>query len=519
MRSRRFAAVLAVAALVLTGCAVATDTSWTPTGFGDDPLVRPAAAPEMLDATTVAGLVPLRVRNDAVGVQARIALLPGAAPANEVFLGAVHAAIGAASAASAVAYTPQVSPPGAGLGERGCVRGSTQRPASELLADPALGAPAGTGTALACDIVAATGTVLGQRVRIVSGSPAGVTADTTVVAYADLASGAVVSASELWTPEAPAALWTGLVEMLRRDAGALSLAPVDPPDEAALAAFVPALASTVPGADGSLVFTVPPGFVAPALTALGAPPTADALTVGVSPTRTAGLVTPVGAALVAAASGGAPYQAPAPVAAGDEPVDCALVPCIAITYDDGPGELTPGILDALAAHHGAATFFVMGSKASAYADVLRRAIAEGHEVENHSWDHPHLPDIPLAKAKAQLVDTTAAIEAVTGVRVTMFRPPYGDYDAAVVNAAGLPAVLWDVDTFDWQGPPDDELVRRAVEQPRPGSIVLQHDIQAVTARTAAAVYDGLADRGFRLVTVTQLFGGEMPASGVWRRLG
>ncbi|WP_164214156.1 polysaccharide deacetylase family protein, partial [Stenotrophomonas maltophilia] len=71
------------------------------------------------------------------------------------------------------------------------------------------------------------------------------------------------------------------------------------------------------------------------------------------------LVTPFGAALVAQAA--APYQAPAVVPAGHEPIDCRLFPCVALTYDDGPSELTPGILDELAARHAAASFFVLGN--------------------------------------------------------------------------------------------------------------------------------------------------------------
>ncbi|MFN3950648.1 polysaccharide deacetylase family protein [Microbacterium sp.] len=189
---------------------------------------------------------------------------------------------------------------------------------------------------------------------------------------------------------------------------------------------------------------------------------------------------------------------------------------MALTYDDGPSDLTPGILDDLASRRAAATFFTMGEKSARYGDLLRRMVAEGHLVENHSWNHPHLPDIPLDEALRQIRDTTGAIEERTGERVTMFRPPYGEYTPEIVSGSGLPAILWDVDTFDWQGIDDDVLISRAVEQARPGSIVLQHDIQANTARTAEEVYDGLLDRGFSLVTVAQLFGGRVPTSGAWR---
>jgi peptidoglycan-N-acetylglucosamine deacetylase len=508
-------ALVAAAVLALSGCAVATDTSWSPPGWDESELTF-AGPPEPLDAAAVPALVPQRLRNDAVGMQARFSLLPGSAPLNDRVLGEVRAVIGARTDATGIRYSPQAFAPGAGLADRACVRGSTLRAAAEVLADPALGPAGGSGAAVVCDVVAAAGTVFGQRVRVVSGSAGAVDSDTARILYTDLATGAVVDAAELWTPEAPSALWTALVDALRREAGALSLAPAVAPDEATLAAFAGALQSTVPGADGALVVTVPAGFSAPELAELGVPPTDAPLTVHIPPGLSAPLTSPAGSTLVAAVATAAPYQAPAPVPAGNEPVDCSLFPCVALTYDDGPSELTAGILDALAARHAGATFFVMGEKVKGYADLLRRAIAEGHEVENHTWNHPHLPGLPLEVATRQLRDTTAAIEAVTGEKVTMFRPPYGEYNAAVVRAAGLPAILWDVDTLDWQGPGDDELVRRAVDKPSPGSIVLQHDVQGNTGRTAAAVYDGLLDRGFRLVTVSQIFGGSAPAGGVWR---
>ena len=73
--------------------------------------------------------------------------------------------------------------------------------------------------------------------------------------------------------------------------------------------------------------------------------------------------------------------------------------------------------------------------------------------------------------------------------------------------------MWDVDTFDWRQPSDEVLIGRAVEQPIPGSVVLQHDIHPNTGRTAGRVYDGLLDRGFVLVNLQQLYNGQLPVSG------
>ena len=116
----------------------------------------------------------------------------------------------------------------------------------------------------------------------------------------------------------------------------------------------------------------------------------------------------------------------------------------------------------------------------------------------------------------EIDDTSAALQAASGEPVRAFRPPYGAWDREVLQIAGLPAILWDVDTEDWKQPGDDELVRRAVDQPRPGSIVLQHDIHANTGRTVERVMSGLRDRGFVLVTVAQLFGGSLPPRGAWQ---
>ncbi|MGP3535608.1 polysaccharide deacetylase family protein [Microbacterium sp. RD1] len=508
-RAGRLVTVCA-AAIVLVGCAVAADPTWTPDHWAPAS-VRVTTAPAPLDPPPA--LSGMRVRNDAVGVQARVALAPGGAALNERVLTIVREGVAGRAQAAGVAFAPEAHPRGEGMGDRMCAAGSTLRPAAELLADPALGAPGGAGTAVVCDVVVAAGSLLGERIRTVTGDAGGISADASVVLYSDLATGEVATAAELWLPDAAAALWEALVDAVRRDAGALSLAPVAPPDQAALAGLQAALTTAVPAADGSLVVTLPPGFTAPELTALGVEAEEQARVVGVPPAVSTGLLAPLGSAVVAAVAQGLPFTPPE----GGVPVaDCRLVPCVAVTYDDGPGSSTAGILDAYAQRHASATFFVLGQKAAGAKDLLARMVAEGHEVGNHTWNHPHLPLLTPEAVGRQIRDTSAVIAAATGRPVTMFRPPYGEYSGAVLAEAGLPAILWDVDTSDYLGPGDDELIARAVDRARAGSIVLQHDIHAVTARTVGAVIDGLHDRGFSLVTVSQLFGGTAPLSGAWR---
>jgi len=514
-RIRPFSGATAVVTVlaVLVGCAPERDLAWTPPAWSET-AVSIVEAPTPLDPAAVPGLIGERIRNDEVGIQARWMRPTGDSALQAETLRLVRDAITSQSAATGVRYAPTVFPAGAGLGDRACVPGSTARSADEVLADPALGPAGGNGTAVVCDLVAANGTMLGQRLRTVTGAPGAVTGDVRSVLYADTASGELTPARALWTDAAPTALAELVIDVLRRQAGALSLVAVQPPGADVRALMEAALAETVPSADGALTITIPPGLTAPELAELGMQPTTAPLVVAVPPAVSTPLLTPAGAALAAVA--GTAFTAPAVVGAGNETVPCDLFPCIALTYDDGPGEGTASILDAAWTHHAAVTLFVMGEKAAGAAALLTRALAEGHLVENHTWNHPRLTELTDAQVARQIGDTTAAIGAATGRRSTVFRPPYGEYDADVLAAAGMAAILWDVDTLDWQGPADDDLVRRAVDQPRPGSIVLQHDIQPNTVRTAAAVYEGLADRGFTLVNLRQLFGGSLPSRGAVR---
>ena len=190
---------------------------------------------------------------------------------------------------------------------------------------------------------------------------------------------------------------------------------------------------------------------------------------------------------------------------------------MAVTYDDGPSELTPQLLDTLAAERGRATFFMLGSKATANPEVVMRATAEGNEVATHTINHPDLTMIPLPEAKAQVLDSAAAISSISGMPVTMFRPPYGEVNAEILQEVGIPSILWNIDTNDWRLPGQQALVDRSAAVAEPGDIILFHDTHDDTVAAAGAVVRGLHDRGLELVTVTQLFSGHIPAGRVSAR--
>ncbi|MGN9841182.1 polysaccharide deacetylase family protein [Nonomuraea sp. H19] len=205
----------------------------------------------------------------------------------------------------------------------------------------------------------------------------------------------------------------------------------------------------------------------------------------------------------------APMIAAAEEARG-HPVDCRRAKCVALTFDDGPGRYTDALLKQLAAYRARATFFVVGQNAAAYPWILRRTAAAGHEIGNHTWSHPDLTRLSAAGVRSQLARADQAIKAATGIVPRIIRPPYGALNAAVRMQSSRPMVMWSVDTLDWRFRDSAKVARKAVRSVRPGSIILFHDIHPTTVRAMPWVLKSLSKRGYKFVTVSQLFGGATP---------
>ncbi len=191
-------------------------------------------------------------------------------------------------------------------------------------------------------------------------------------------------------------------------------------------------------------------------------------------------------------------------------------PFIAMTFDDGPHpSLTPQLLDMLKQRGIKATFFVLGSLVKDHPEIMRRAVAEGHEIGNHSWDHPNLGKMGDDAVRSQLNRTKDAVNAATGGKATdLMRPPYGSITSAqrrwFHDDLGYKIILWSVDPLDWRKPGAEAITRRITEGTRNGGIVLAHDIHASTIAAMPATLDGLLAKGFKFVTVTQLLAMELP---------
>lgn len=182
--------------------------------------------------------------------------------------------------------------------------------------------------------------------------------------------------------------------------------------------------------------------------------------------------------------------------------------CLSLTFDAAWGnEDTQTLIDILARYEVKATFFVVGFWAEKYPESVRALYEAGHEVMTHSDDHAHFNQL----THQQIVDNLNAgcdkIEAVTGVRPTLFRAPYGEYNDLVVQTAedlGLTTIQWDVDSLDWKDLPAGEISRRVTESARDGSIVLFHNAALHTPEALPEIIETLLSRGYRIVPVSEL---------------
>jgi peptidoglycan-N-acetylglucosamine deacetylase len=194
---------------------------------------------------------------------------------------------------------------------------------------------------------------------------------------------------------------------------------------------------------------------------------------------------------------------------------------VALTFDDGPTRgVTDRVLDVLERERVPATFFVVGSSARREPALLRRMLAGGDEIENHSDTHPHLNALLPPALDEQIARTDDAVFAATGRHTAYLRPPFGARNAAVIEAArarGMRVVLWSA-MLDETSPhaAADALVRRLLEHPGDGAIVVLHDGDQGRASAGGRAYEAaltprviaeLRARGYRFATLDGLLRG------------
>lgn len=190
---------------------------------------------------------------------------------------------------------------------------------------------------------------------------------------------------------------------------------------------------------------------------------------------------------------------------------------IAITFDDGPSyQYTGKLLDALKEHNAKATFFMVGQNVGGNEALLKRMVAEGHELGNHSWDHADLASISASAMHAEIDNTSQAIYNACGQYPTVFRAPYGSLSDRVLNYLTVPSIYWSVDTRDWETPETNFVKKQILTNAYDGAIILLHDIHKTSVDGFIAALDKLEEEGYTLVTVTELLSrrGTPPQAGV-----
>ncbi len=182
--------------------------------------------------------------------------------------------------------------------------------------------------------------------------------------------------------------------------------------------------------------------------------------------------------------------------------------CVSLTFDAAWGnEDTQQLIDILEKYNVKATFFVVGTWVDKYPESVKALFDAGHEVMSHSNDHAHFSQLSASQIIDNLNKCNEKIEKVTGVKPTLFRCPYGEYDDHVintVNSIGMTAIQWNVDSLDWKGISASEISQRVLSRVVPGSIVLFHNAAENTPEALPSIIEGLIADGYDIVPVSEI---------------
>jgi len=191
-------------------------------------------------------------------------------------------------------------------------------------------------------------------------------------------------------------------------------------------------------------------------------------------------------------------------------------PMVALTFDDGPyRNNTKAILDVFEQYNGRATFFVVGYHLDVFAEDTVEAYRRGFQIGNHTLEHPELPKLSNKEALEQIRSLNRKLNKLGIPGDVMVRPPYGAYTDYLKENLNVPMIGWNVDSEDWRSRDVDKIYEQIVGKVKDGDIVLLHDLHDVTAEAMQRVVPALAEAGFQLVTVEELFAakGVEPQAG------
>ena len=199
-------------------------------------------------------------------------------------------------------------------------------------------------------------------------------------------------------------------------------------------------------------------------------------------------------------------------------------PMIALSFDDGPdSEVTPKILDLLRQYDARATFCVVGNRVGSRKDVVNRAVDEGNEIANHTWEHKDTNKLNIEEIKDQITRTNDIVREASGFEIRYIRPTYGNVQEnlkQVSRELNMPMVNWTIDSEDWKSKNPDLIYQMIMSEARDGRVILCHDIYDTTYQAMARVIPDLIAQGYQIVTIDELFSfaDSQPVGGqVWRK--
>lgn len=186
----------------------------------------------------------------------------------------------------------------------------------------------------------------------------------------------------------------------------------------------------------------------------------------------------------------------------------AQKPMISFTFDATYGDnQTNRLLDIMNRYGFRSTFFLSGIWLESFPTLARAIASAGHEIGNHTYDHPHLGELSDTEIRNQLSRTDSIIKNVTGQTSRYFRPPFGEFNDRILRIAselGYQTVMWTIDSLDWQDPGVSVIARRVLDNAQNGAIVLMHQAAPQTPLALPQILDTLIQRGFTFGTVTQI---------------
>lgn len=188
---------------------------------------------------------------------------------------------------------------------------------------------------------------------------------------------------------------------------------------------------------------------------------------------------------------------------------------VALTFDDGPDpRFTNDVLDVLKQYNVRGTFFLLGSRAVAYPEIVKRIQSEGHVIGNHTYFHPNLvKDSDLESLEREVTRTENALNDIVGFRTRLFRPPYGFlYNELVEKLAEMQYLVigWTVDSLDWQEDPPEVIASNVLDNVQPGANILMHDgadwdgDRTNTIKALHQIIPSLQEQGYEFVTIPEL---------------